>query len=473
MDLSYKLDENINIINERLGVGKTFDIKTRPIQVIGKTMQIYYLDGLVNNLEVIAVLEKILSLSIDGEPNDISELIYNNITHKDARFINTIEEVFEHVMNGVLVMLFEGVNRGVIAETRNFPTRSINEPDLEKVIRGSHDGFTESLNLNIALVRRRVKDGMMRNEIYKIGSSSSFNCCLTYIEGICSQKSIDIARQRIQAVQTNQLVMADKALEELMIKKPLNPYPLVRYTERADIVAAHLYRGKIAIFVDTSPSVIIGPASFFDHLQHAEEHRQTPVAGTYLRLIRFLGVLLSLFLTPIWLLLVKYEVALPEMFSMLIPDDEIKLSIFMQIIAAEIGIEFLRMASIHTPSPLTTAMGLVAGILLGDIAIQVGIFSIQTVFLVAIAAIGSYVTPSYELSLANKLSKLLFLVVIMVFGYIGFIVILVLWVVYLAMMRSLDRPYLYPLIPFNWHELKQILVRQPLKEVKEDAKTKM
>jgi stage V sporulation protein AF len=164
---------------------------------------------------------------------------------------------------------------------------------------------------------------------------------------------------------------------------------------------------------------------------------------------------------------------MPGVFGIFAPDEAIKISIFLQLIAAEIGIEFLRMASIHTPSALSTAMGLVAGILLGDVAIQVGLLSIQTVFLVAVSAIGSYVTPSYELSLANKLSKLLFLGVVMLFGYIGFTVIVLLWIIYLGRLKSLNKPYLYPLFPFNWADLKQILVRKPLKEVDENAETKM
>ena len=473
MDLSYDLEANVQAINDKLGVGKAFDIKTRRIKVLGRDVQLYYLDGLVNNLEIIGVLEKILGLSSEDQAVDVPMTMYNNITHKDAKFIETIEEVYNNVLNGVIVFIISGHNQGLIAETRNFPTRSISEPDIEKVVRGSHDGFTESLNQNISLVRRRVKDGNMRSEIFAVGNKSSFNVCLAYIEGICDTKDVELARERISSVNIDHLIMADKALEELMIKKPFNLYPLVRYSERADIVAVHLYRGKLAIFVDTSPSVIIAPSTFFDHLQHAEEHRQTPIAGTYLRFVRFLGVFISLFLTPIWLLLTKYEVVVPEMFDIFTPDEAIKISIFLQLIAAEIGIEFLRMASIHTPSALSTAMGLVAGILMGDVAIQVGLLSIQTVFLVAVSAIGSYVTPSYELSLANKLSKLLFLCVIMLFGYIGFIVIVILWVVYLGSMKSLNRRYLYPLFPFNWAELKQILVRKPLKEVDENAETKM
>src|SRR5690606_2584277 len=134
---------------------KTIDVKTRPINVMGKIVQLFYLDGLVNNLEIIGVLDKILSLPTNGDSSDLPTLIYNNINHKDAKIISTIEEVYEQVLNGVLVLIIDGFNRGVIAETRSFPTRSINEPDLEKVIRGSHDGFTESLNQNISLVRRR------------------------------------------------------------------------------------------------------------------------------------------------------------------------------------------------------------------------------------------------------------------------------------------------------------------------------
>ena len=167
------------------------------------------------------------------------------------------------------------------------------------------------------------------------------------------------------------------------------------------------------------------------------------------------------------------EISLPALFDILSPDEKVHTAIFLQILAAEIGVEFLRMASIHTPSALSTAMGLVAGILIGDIAIKVGVFSTQTVFVIAISTIGTYITPSYELGLANKLSKIVFLITIYFFGLVGFLIVLFLWLLMLATQKSFNRPYLYPLIPFNLKKLIEIILRVPNKEVKWNAKIKM
>lgn len=473
MKLSNDISVNVKRINEGIGVGKTFDTNNRNYTIFNKQIYLYYLSGLISNLEIIGVNEKLLKLPAYEDNNNYYQLIKNNIAHEAISILDTYEDVVNHILNGFIVFVIEGVSEAIAVETRSYPNRSITEPDTEKVIRGSHDGFTENFSINIALIRRRIKDGRLRNVLFNIGTSSETYVCLSYLEGVCDEILIKTITEKLKTVKTEHLIMADKALEELLLHQTFNPYPLVRYTERADIVSIHLYKGNFAIFVDTSPSVILAPATFFDHLQHAEEYRQTPISGSYLRILRFIGVFLSLFLTPIWLLAVMDEISLPALFDILSPDEKVHTAIFLQILAAEIGVEFLRMASIHTPSALSTAMGLVAGILIGDIAIKVGVFSTQTVFVIAISTIGTYITPSYELGLANKLSKIVFLITIYFFGLVGFLIVLFLWLLMLATQKSFNRPYLYPLIPFNLKKLIEIILRVPNKEVKWNAKIKM
>ena len=195
-------------------------------------------------------------------------------------------------------------------------------------------------------------------------------------------------------------------------------------------------------------------------MQHTEEYRQSPVSGTYLRFIRFFGIFLSLFLTPIWLVLVRNDLFF-GILEILIPSTDARLGIFLQVLAAEVGVEFLRMASIHTPSSLSTAMGLIAGILIGELAVSLGVFAPQTVLLVALSAVGTYATPSYELGLANKITKISFILAILVFNFYGFIVLFLIWFVYLARIKSFGKPYLYPLIPFNLKRFLKILIRFP------------
>ena len=272
------------------------------------------------------------------------ELIYQNLAHHNLTLLDDLNQIIVEILNGMAVILLEDSLQAISIDVRSYPNRSVDEPDMEKVIRGAHDGFTENFHINIQLLRRRIKDSRLRNKLFLIGEESPTYVCLVYLEGVCDEYLLKKVKERLDTVKTEHLIMTDKGLEEMIIRrKKLNPYPLVRYTERADTVAIHLYQGMFALFVDTSPSVILAPATIFDHMMHFEEYRQTPVAGTYLRWIRFLGIFISIFLTPIWLILVRNDY-LPGILEMLTPDAETKVNIYLQVIAAEVGVEFLRLA---------------------------------------------------------------------------------------------------------------------------------
>lgn len=460
----------MNVFNEldrKLAVKINYDIGFRELQVLDKEVRIYYLNSLVDSLQATELIEGILKLNNVLKYEDIPffDLIKNNLMNLDIKEVTDLDEMCEAILSGLVIVAIENNFTTLKVDTRSYPNRSVSEPDMEKVVRGSHDGFTENLNTNIGLMRRRVKDVRLRNEMYKIGESSKANVCLTYLEGVIDEKTLNDVKTRLSNVKTENLILADKQLEELLLKQKFNPYPLVRYTERADIVSIHLYQGMFAIFVDTSPCVILAPCTFFDHFQHTEEYRQAPISGTYLRILRFLGIFMALFLSPLWLLSIKYDLNIPFL-KFLIPDTSYVLNVFIQVILAEIGVEFLRMASIHTPSSLSTAMGLIAGVVLGEVAVSVGLFSYQTVLIVSLSAIGTYATPSYELGLANKISKLFFIFSIILLGKIGFCISIFIWLIILIGLKSFNKPYLYPLIPFNLKRLAKIIIRYPYKNIK-------
>ena len=458
MKFSLDFEKNAAVIEKGIGFGESYDVGRRAVNVQGKRLYLYFLTGMVDSGQLIEIMEEILNLK-----DSSFTAVYGGIPHPNLSVLNDLDEAIVNIMNGMAVVLLEGAAQGIAIDVRNYPTRSVAEPEMEKVIRGAHDGFSENFHQNIQLLRRRIKDGRLRNKLFLIGEGSPAYVCLTFLEGVCDESLLRKVRKRLEEIETEHLIMTDKGLEELLIrKKKLNPYPLVRYTERADTVAIHLYQGMFALFVDTSPSVMLAPATVFDHMMHFEEYRQTPVAGTYLRWIRFLGIAVSLFLTPVWLILVRNDY-LPGFLEILKPSEETKVGIYLQVLAAEVGVEFLRLASIHTPNSLATSMSLIAGFLLGDFAVNVGLFSIQTVLLVAISAIGTYLTPSYELGLANKISKLLFIAAILIADWYGFVFALLLWLIYLSRLRSFGKPYLYPLQPLDFKRLLKILVRFPAK----------
>lgn len=306
-----------------------------------------------------------------------------------------------------------------VAELRDYPGRSPEEPDNEKVIRGSRDGFTESISQNTALIRRRIRNSNLRFELHKISKIGQTDVAITFMKDIANEDMLEKLRQRLEQIHHDGLTMADKSLEEWLFKQKFHPVPFVRYTERPDIAAAHLLEGHIAIIVDTSPSVILVPATVFHLLQHAEEYRQAPAVGTFVRFMRYFGSIMGLLLLPLWYVFVTNESILPDALSFLGAEEKSHVPLLLQILIADIGIEFLRMAAIHTPSPLSTAMGLVAGVIIGQIAIDVGLFSAEVVLYTAVAAILIFIIPSYELSISIKIFRLLLLIMAGIWGVNG------------------------------------------------------
>lgn len=257
--------------------------------------------------------------------------------------------------------------------------------------------------------------------------------------------------------------MAEKAVEELITPGTFwNPFPRVRYTERPDVAAAHFLDGHVLVLVDTSPSVIILPTTYFHHLQHAEEFRQNPSVGVYLRLVRFFGVAVSVFLLPAWLLVALEPQLLPASLAFLGPAKAGKIPLLVQFLLAEAAIDMIRLATIHTPSPIATSTGVIAAVLLGDLAARVGLFIPEVVLYTALAAIGTFLTPSYELAAANRLVRLFLLVVTGLFRLPGLIIGMLLVFAFLLRTRSFGVPYLWPLIPFDAAGIKAVLSRPPV-----------
>ena len=283
---------------------------------------------------------------------------------------------------------------------------------------------------------------------------------IAYIKGVANQDLVDVVRKELENIEIDGLTMADKTVEEFLLKQGYNPYPLVRYTERADVAATHLLEGHVLIYVDTSPSVIITPTTIFHHMQHVEEFRQSPAVGTFIRWVRFIGIMSSLFLLPLWYLFIEDPSLLPANLEFIGPNERTNIPMIIQIFLADIGLEFLRLAAIHTPTSLSNAMGLVAAVLIGQIAIDVGLFVPEVILYVAVVAIGNFVTPSYELGIANKIARLFLLICAALFHVPGLMVGITAYIIYLANIRSLNTPYLWPLIPFAPKAFMQIIVRR-------------
>lgn len=454
------LDRIEDYFKEKIGLGSSFDLGVRKIKVVRKNVHLYYVNGLCDTQFIIEIMEQLIRIN-DHEKlsTNLYHVVENHIVHQSVKPIETLDEMVDQVLSGLMVVVIEGEDKALVVDVRSYPGRTPQEPDTEKVVRGSRDGFVENIIVNTGLTRRRIRDERLRFEIIKVGERSKTDIAVAYIKDVADTDLVSIIKKEIQAIKIDGLTMADKAVEEFLLRQGYNPYPLVRYTERADVAATHLLEGHVLIYVDTSPSVIITPTTFFHHLQHAEEFRQSPAVGTFVRWIRFLGVFISLFLLPLWFLFNLEPHLLPDKLAFIGPNEQTSIPVVIQLFLADIGLEFLRLAAIHTPTPLSSAMGLIAAVLIGQIAIDVGLFVPEVILYAALATIGTFTTPSYELGIANKIARLGLLIAVALFHAPGFIIGGTVFLLLLTRIRSLNTPYLWPFLPFSPRAAWQILIR--------------
>ncbi|MED0687562.1 spore germination protein [Anoxybacillus ayderensis] len=459
--ISPKLNETEQFFKDAIGVGTSFDLGVRKLNILKTNVHLYYCNGLCDTQYIIELLEMLVQVNDrERQSAKLPEIIENRLVHQQVNPVKSLDEAVDFLLTGLILLFIDGETKAFAVDVRSYPGRSPEEPDTEKVVRGARDGYVENIVVNTALTRRRIRDERLRFEMMQVGERSKTDICIAYIQDVADPGLVGLIKKELNEIQIDGLTMADKTIEEFLVKQGYNPYPLVRYTERPDVAATHLLEGHVIIMVDTSPSVIITPTTYFHHVQHAEEYRQSPAVGTFVRWVRFLGIFASLFLLPLWFLFVLDPSLLPEKLAYIGPNEKTNIPVFVQLLIADIGIEFLRMAAIHTPTPLSTAMGLIAAALIGQIAIDVGLFVPEVILYVSIAAIGSFATPSYELSIANKIFRLLFLVVIALFGVPGFMIGVTIFLLFLANIRSLNTPYLWPFIPFDPGAFMQIIVRR-------------
>ncbi|MFS0780927.1 spore germination protein [Bacillus sp. 1P06AnD] len=461
--VSTDIEKNTAYLNKALGVDKSFDVIRLDVVYAGRKMALYLIDGFVKD-DILHYLMKIL-LDLQEEdllPDPLEKLLKTYIPYVEVEATNDLEKIADTVLAGPTALIVDGLDQAILIDARTYPVRGPQEPDMERVVRGARDGFVETLVFNTALTRRRVRDRTLRMEYLSIGRRSKTDVVVCYIEDVANTDFVRSIKTSLGKIDTDGLPMAEKSIDEFISGQYWNPYPIMRYTERPDTAAAHLYDGHVIIFVDGSPSALITPSTFWHHLQHAEEYRNKPLIGAYLRIVRFLAVWASLFILPLWYFLAEHPNFLPEGLSYVGPNEMGHIPLLVQFLLIEVGLDMLRMAAIHTPSSLATALGLVAALMIGGVAVEVGLLSNEVILYLSLAAIGTFATPSYELGLANRIIRLGLLLATAIFGLPGLVIGTTLFLLLLINMRSLGVPYFWPMIPFSYRALRDVIIRSPI-----------
>ncbi|MCR4614725.1 MAG: spore germination protein [Clostridiales bacterium] len=465
-DFTEDHDENMRIVTAGLGSGKSFDLVERHFKICKKSAVVYFVDGLTKG----ETINKLISalLNTDGaemkKKKDAAEFTESFIAYGETRTACSAEPFIRSVLSGVTGLLIEGYPEGILIDARSYSARSANEPENDRVLRGPHEGFVETLIFNTAMIRRRIRDAALTMELIQVGERSKTDVVICYMAGRADGESVNRIREKIKAVKINTLSMGHESLLECLVEKQrFNPFPKVRYTERPDAASASIAEGQILILVDNSPAAMIIPGGIFDFMQDTNDYYFPTAIGTYLRVIRVVISTLTLLLSPVWYLLIVNETQLPKWLDFVRIKDPINLPVIIQLLIIELVIGALKMSSLNTPTSLGNSFSVVAALLLGELAVTAEIFVSEAVLFMAFVAIANFAQPSFELSYALKLSRIMLLILTAAFNLYGFIAGILIILLTIATTKTVSgKNYLYPLIPFNKKALANLILRKPI-----------
>jgi len=460
-EFSTSLASNMNYFNDRMAVEKSFDVVYRTLYLGGKEACIYFIDGFCKDELMQKLLEYLMDLTTDTIPKDAHQMSKSKIPYVEVDLSNDWEKISYSLMSGVLVLLVEGYDKALLIDSRTYPARSVEEPSKDKVLRGSKDGFVETIVFNTALIRRRIRNEELRMEMLNAGKSSKTDIVLCYMDSRVDKKLLTYIRERIKNIKADALVMNQESLAECLYKRKwINPFPKFKYTERPDSAAAQILEGNIIILVDNSPAAMIIPTSIFDLVEEADDYYFPPITGTYLRIARFLIAVATYILTPTFLLLMNNREWIPPAFEFIILKDMENIPLIWQFLILELALDGLRLAAVNTPNMLSTPLSVMAALVLGEFSVNSGWFNSEVMLYMAFVAIANYTQTNYELGYALKFMRILTLVLTSLFGVFGYIGGIIIFFVALASNKTVaGESYLYPILPFNLKKLGHLIFR--------------
>lgn len=469
--LSGNFGEDIALIESILKPDENFDLLCKKMTVGDARIIMYYLDGFIKGETLQKLLTYIVTVKDfgSGKDGDALEFAEKSITSAEVNVASNVDDLILAVMSGCTLFFCDKFGaEALVIDLRTYPARETNEPENDKVMRGSRDGFVETLMFNIAMIRRRIRTPELVIKYVNVGKSTRTDVALCYVEGKADGKYVNELYGRLENLNTDSLVLGHQSLAESLIKtRWYNPFPKIRSTERPDAAAATLLEGGVIVLVDNSPEAMIFPTTALDFLQETDDYYFPPLTGTYLRVLRHFIFWLTMIVTPLWYGLIMNPEVLPEWLLFIVPDEPGAIPIFFQLILTEFALDGLKLASLNTPNVLSNSLSVVGGLLLGDFAVSVGWLCPDVIFYMAFVAIANFTQSSYELGYAFKYLRVLTLILTALFRWWGFFAGIIIGVVLVATNKTVNgrRSYLYPLIPFNGNALARLVFRLKKKDV--------
>ena len=459
MELGINHKLNVSLLSSRLRVKENFDVIERHLNIAEEDVCFFYVDGFTKDAEMQRLMQCLLS---QKKLTDAMALI-KVLPYVEVELGDSVEKIVTAVLSGQTVLISSAFpGEAVLIDVRTYPARGTEEPSTDRVMQGARDGFVETLVMNTALIRRRIRDPRLTMRHFDLGGSSHTDVVLCYVDGVADAKLVEELADKLKKIKPEGVCLGYRSLSECLIRKGwLNPFPKIRITERPDTASAQLLEGSVLVICDTSPQVMIFPTSIFDYLQQTDDYYFPPLTGTYLRIVRTIILLLSVIVTPVWYLCVEYSHTLPDYLRFLVPDNPGALPIILQLLLIEIAIDGLKIASMNTPDMLSNSLSVVGALLLGDFAVGVGWVCEDVILYMAFVAIANFAQQNVELGYAFKFVRVTMLVLVWFFRGWGLLAGAILFAFLLVTNKTVSGrfKYLYPLIPFNPRAMAHLLFR--------------
>ncbi len=413
--------ENVAYMNQILPVKDSFDLVQRDLVIGEREASFFFIDGFMKDEVMLKIMDSFLSVTKGDMPGSATGFARQCLPYVEVDTVSDFDQVLRNLLSGTTCLFIDGYESCIVIDCRTYPARNVGEPEKDKSLRGSRDGFVETIVFNTALIRRRIRDPHLVMQMLEIGTSSRTDVALCYMSDRADEALLKNITKKLQAIHTDDLRMNQQSLaEELFRRKWFNPFPKFKFTERPDTAAACLLEGKVVILVDNSPSAMILPTSILDIIEEANDYYFPTLTQVYLKFSRGLITFLTVFLTPVFLLFMQNLDWLPEVFRFVAIQDTVNIPLVFQLLMLELAIDGLRLAALNTPSMLSTPLSVIAGIVMGEFSVQSGWFNSEVMLYMAFVAVANYTQPNFELGYALKFMRLLLLMLTALFNWAGF-----------------------------------------------------
>ncbi|WP_434092396.1 spore germination protein [Priestia megaterium] len=477
-------DFTLNLEVVRKEIGHNWDVHFRDFTLGRAGIQacIIFVEGLSDkdliDKHIMTSLMVDFSAEYKQEQPYIKESLSNEFIKKqvlpisDVEEVQSIKELVSKVLTGSTALLIDGLSHAFILGTTKLKTRTIEEPVSEALVRGPRVGFTESLSDNTSLLRGTGDIENLSLVKFQVGKRSKKNLVVAYIKEIVNPELVQEVEKRIKKIDLDN-VPESGYVEQLIEDNYLSPFPQVQNTERPDRVIAALMEGRVAILLDGTPFALIAPVTFSMMLQSPEDYYERWIPGTFIRFLRYISVVLSLFTPALYIAFISFHPGLiPTKLAISIIGTRsgVPFPALIEALFMEIAIEVLREAGLRLPKPIGPAMGIVGGLIIGEAAVQAGIVSPILVIVVALTAISSFAIPHYSVGITLRILRFIAMLCAAILGLYGVVLFFLFMTSHLVKLKSFGVPYMSPAVPYRLSEWKDLMVRMPLMMMKKRPK---